>query len=121
VSINIKLEIINKNLKLLLKSFSFLENIVSVRGSNNPQDNINGDYNETNEFTMVSLFNLLDLFFYVHIVTTVATISEKNVKLSPMCMEDYYFSLFYLLPSFFFTSHIYFSLLYYNNSEKIFS
>lgn len=45
-----------------LFSYSFLENIVSVRGSNNSQGNTNGDYSETNEYSVVSK-NLLILYF----------------------------------------------------------
>lgn len=44
---------INNNKKNI---HSFLENIVSVRGSNTPQNNTNGDYSETNEYTVVSIY-----------------------------------------------------------------
>lgn len=36
------------------QNLSFLETIVSVRGSNTSQNNSAGDYNETNEYTVVS-------------------------------------------------------------------
>lgn len=38
-------------------NLSFLENIVSVRGSNTSQNISAGDYNEANEYTVVSWNN----------------------------------------------------------------